>query len=156
MGMAIGASQPGGWAIGASQPGGTRTYTRGDYAALPSDDADLENAFTNSEYDQVDADDADRVAQTATNEYAIFQFKDYAGSNTTIDVSWDGQSDLAPSSSTVYLQIYNYDTPGWENVDSDGAAAADTDFELTGQIADLTNYKTAQNTITCRVYQQRA
>jgi len=52
------------------------------------------------------------------------------------------------------LQIYNRDTPGWENVDTDSTTAADTDFILTGNIADLTNYKDGSNVISCRVYQE--
>jgi hypothetical protein len=134
--------------------GGTQKYTRGDYAALPADDTDLENAFTGGEYAQVKSDDADRAAQTATDEFAIFEFKDYAGDNTTLDVTWDGQSDLAPSSSTVYLQIYNQNTTTWETLDSDSATVANTDFELTGSKADLTNYKDGNDYVSCRVYQE--
>jgi hypothetical protein len=55
--------------------------------------------------------------------------------------------------STIYLQIFNRDTPTWETVDSDNSSAADTDFILTANIPDLTNYKDANGVIVCRIYQ---
>jgi len=63
------------------------------------------------------------------------------------------QSDYAPSESTVYLQIYNYNSTTWETIDSDNGEDADTDFELTAPIADLTNYKD-NGIMTCRIYQE--
>lgn len=135
---------------------GWESYSRGDYAALPADDTDLETAYSEQDYLDVDADDATRVAQTATDEYAIHQFKDHAGENMSASLTWNGQSDVAPSSSIVKLQIYNYDTPAWEDVDSNNAANADTDFTLSGNIADLTDYKSPTNYITCRVWQEAA
>ena len=129
-------------------------YSRGDEAALPGNDDNLETFLSPKEIEQISADDADRAPQTATDEFAIFEFKDYAGTNTTIDVSWDGQSDLAPSSSTVYLQIYDQNGTVWETLDSDNATAANTDFTLTGSKNDLTNYKDGDNYVSCRVYQE--
>lgn len=43
--------------------------------------------------------------------------------------------------------------PTWENIDSDNTTGTDTDFVLTGSVPVLTNYKDAQNIISCRVYQ---
>ena len=84
----------------------------------------------------------------------VHQYRNFVGSNTQCTVNWDGQSTLAPSSSTVYLQIYNLVSPGWDPVDDDNASDANTDFQLSGTLLDLTNYKDAQNIITCRVYQR--
>lgn len=95
-----------------------------------------------------------RVAQTAIGEFAIHQFKDFVGTNTSCTLEWEGQTDLAPSTSTVYLQIYNQNTTTWESVDSDNATAINTDFILTANIADLTNYKDGSDLISCRVYQE--
>jgi hypothetical protein len=39
-------------------------------------------------------------------------------------------------------------------VDSDSATAADTDFILTADMTDLTDYKNASGVISCRVYQE--
>ena len=128
----------------------------GTYGVLPGDDTALTNAYSVQNYLDVDADDGDRVAQTAVkNNIAIHQFKDFVGAESECTLTADVRSDYAPSFSTVYLQIYNYDTPAWETVDSDGGANADTDFELTAVIADLTNYKD-NGIITCRIYQENA
>jgi len=114
----------------------------------------LETAFTGSDYDDVASDNAIRVAQTATGEYSIFLFKDKHTGQENINVHWNGQSDRAPSDSTVYLQIYNRDTTTWETLDSDSTAAADTDFDLTGAIyANLEDYFDGDFQIACRVYQ---
>ena len=112
---------------------GTQFYTSGDVAALPADDTDLENQFATADYTTVSTDDGNRVAQTATGEYAIFQFKDKHTNNTdSITVTWNGQSDLAPSSSPVILEIYNHGTSEWDELDRDSTTAANTDFTLTG------------------------
>jgi hypothetical protein len=134
-----------------------KDYTRGDVAAMPADDTNLENAFTSGEYTQVETDDADRVPQTAIGEYAAFLFKDKHTSQQSINIRWNGQSSLAPSDSTVYLQIYNRNTPGWETVASNNAAAANTDFDLQGQVTEnLSYYFDASFWIACRVYQGTA
>ena len=95
-----------------------------------------------------------RVAQTATNEYAIHQFKDYVGSANTATLEWEGQTNCPPVLSTVYLQIYNRTSGLWETVDSDNSSAENTDFTLTANIANLTDYKDANTVISCRVYQE--
>ena len=129
-------------------------YTSGDYADLPADDTNLENNYSVQDYLDVDTENDVRVAQSATSEHAIHQFKDYVGTEASVTLEWEGQSDLAPSDSTVYLQIYNRDTPAWETIDSDGGTVADTDFILTAEIADTTNYKDGDSVISCRVYQE--
>lgn len=128
-------------------------YTRGNYAALPGNDNDLETAYTAQDELDVATKNDVRVNQAATSEYALHQFKDYVGASNAANLEWEGQTNLAPSSSTVILQIYNQNTPAWETVDSDNTSLADTDFSLIADIADLTNYKDAENVISCRVYQ---
>ena len=51
------------------------------------------------------------------------------------------------------MQIYNRDTTAWVTVDTDGVSDADTDFVLTAEIADTTDYKDENNVISCRVGQ---
>lgn len=135
-----------------SIPAGT-VYTRGNYTVLPTDNADLETSYSGQDYIDVEDDDAVRVSQQAdVGDYAVHQFKDIiVGDSATFHCNL--QSNLAPSVSTVYLQIYNHNTPGWETIDSDGASPANTDFDLQALVADLTNYKDG-NEVTCRVYQQ--
>jgi hypothetical protein len=83
----------------------------------------------------------------------LHQFKDYVSGNTAT-LEWEGQSTIAPTISEIFLQIYNRDTAAWETVDSDSATAADTDFILTADMTDLTDYKNASGVISCRVYQE--
>lgn len=91
--------------------------------------------------------------QSTTGQYAIHQFKDFANGYNSITLNWNGQSNVAPSTSAVYLQIYNYNSSSWETLDSDNISTANTDFDLTGSIANLTNYKDGSSVITSRVYQ---
>jgi hypothetical protein len=121
---------------------------------LPADDTNLETAYSAQDYLDVATNNEVRVAQTATDEYALHQFKDYVGAYTSTTLEWEGKSDLAPSDSIVKLQIYDQVGHSWTDVDSDNTTGANTDFVLTGGIADLTNYKDADKIISCRVYQQ--
>jgi hypothetical protein len=129
-------------------------YTRGDEVALPGNDADLETNYSGDDVTNVATKNDVRVDQTATQQYMIHQYKNFVGANTTCQLEWEGQTTLAPSSSTVYLQIYNRDTTTWDTVDSDNTSNADTDFVLLADVVDLTNYKDARNVISCRVYQE--
>jgi hypothetical protein len=84
----------------------------------------------------------------------IHEYKDYTGSNTHCVLEWEGKTSLAPTSSTVYLQIYNQITTTWIEVDHDDTSDADINFILTGEIPDLTDYKDGNSLISCRVYQE--
>lgn len=132
---------------------GWEQYTRGNYAALPSGTTDLETSYSEQDYLDVDTNNDVRVNQSSVAEYAIHQFKDYVGAAASCTLTWEGQTNQACTWSPVVLQIYNLNTPGWETVDSDSTTDADTDFTLTANIPDLTNYVEANGTITCRVYQ---
>jgi hypothetical protein len=131
---------------------GYEGYTRGDYVALPTGVLDLETAYSAQDYLDVDTKNDVRVGQTATSQYAIHQFKDWVG-NSSFTLEWEGQTNCPPSLSTVYLQIFNRNTPVWETKDTDNSSAEDTDFILTASIADSTNYTDANGVIVCRVYQ---
>lgn len=137
---------------------GTQVYSRGDEPSLPTNDNNLENLFTSQEYADVATSNDVRVAQTATDEYALFEFKDKNDNSTDeITPSWEGQSDLAPSSSTIFLQIFNRTSGAWETLDSESAEVANTDFTLSGtQSTNLSNYYDADNFVSCRVYQEAA
>ncbi len=133
----------------------TKDYSRGDESALPGNDDNIETSFTSQDYTDVEVDDGTRVSQTAQGEYAIFLFKNKNDSQENITLNWNGQSDRAPSDSTIYLQIYNRNSTTWENLDSDDETGANTDFDLTGtQSANLSNYFDADFWISWRVYQQ--
>ena len=119
---------------------------------MPAGIDDLENDYSVQDYLDVDTKNNVRVGQTATSEYTIHQFKDYVAEN-ACTLECEEQTNCPPSLSTIYLQIYNRNTPAWETVDSDSTTAEDTDFILTADIADLTNYKDTNNVIVCRTYQ---
>lgn len=83
----------------------------------------------------------------------LHQFKIFAGGRDTCTVYSIARSNLAPTASPVFLQIYNQSTSLWETIASNNSTASDVDFELTDTITDLTNYKDVQGIVSCRVYQ---
>ena len=123
--------------------------------ALPGGNDDLATSYSTQDYLDVDTDNGVYVGIDGSGAvYMVHQFKDYVGTETTVNLEWNGKSSLAPSSATVYLQIYNENTLNWETIGSNGLADADTDFTIQAQIADLTDYVDGAGLITCRVYQQ--
>ena len=128
----------------------------GDYTTLSGDNSDLETPFTCPEYQYVAADDADYVEQCATDEFAEFLWKNQnTSSDDEIDVIWKGESDLAPSSSAIYLQIYNTTSSGWETLDSDNTTGASIETTLSGSIVStVEDYYDTGNWVSCRVYQE--
>jgi len=134
----------------------TKDYSKGDESDLPVDDTNLETNFICTDYPKVDSDNDIYVQQCATNEYTIFLFKKQAASsNKVIILKWIGKSSLAPSSYEVFLQIYNYDSTTWENLDSNNVTAIDTEFTLNGvQSTSLSDYYDGSNWIAYRIYQK--
>jgi len=118
----------------------------------------LETVFTCPEYEDVLVDDNVYVSQSASNEYVIFLWKGKNDNNTdNISITCISKTSLAPSSSTVYLQIYNQNGSVWETKDSDNTTAADTEFPLTSTISvDVSDYYDGSNWVTWRVYQEAA
>jgi len=142
----------GDWDVGADEYFAPTNFSRGDYASLPTTNADLETIYSAGEITQVSLDDSDRVSQTGAGQYIIHQYKADVEANTSCSLKWNGQSSLSTVTSAVKLQIYKVSTTTWEDVDTESGTGANTDFDLTGTIADLTNYKDG-TIITCRVYQ---
>lgn len=122
--------------------------------ALPTDNADLETNYSAQDYLDVNASDDVRVGQSGTSQFLIHQYKDFTGGASTANLHWEGQGTQAASTSPIYLQVYNTDTTSWETIDSNNTAAANTDFELSYTLADLTNYRDAQGITTSRVWQE--
>jgi len=100
----------------------------------------------------VDSDNSVFVIQTATNQYAIHQFKDYVTGSGSYTFRWKGKSDLAPNESSVVLQIYNFNLTTWETIDTDNSEIADTIFILESIVSDITDYND-NNLVVCRIYQ---
>jgi hypothetical protein len=121
---------------------------------LPGTNADLEVQYSAADLISVESKNAVRVPISASQQYAIHQFKDFVGGNVSATVEWYGRSNLAPSSSTVYIQIFNHTLSEWVTLDSNDSADADADFGFLVHISDLGDYK-LDNLISCRVYQQQ-
>lgn len=132
-----------------------KAYSRKASASLPSSDSALTTLFTTTGYSNVATDDAVYEDQSATDQYAIVQFKNKAdNSSDQIHVSWTGKTNIAPTTSTVYLQIYNRNSTTWETLDSDSTSSANVNFTLTGsKTSSLSNYYDGNNWVSCRVYQ---
>lgn len=131
-----------------------QAYTRGAKSAVPTDIKALATAYDGTDKTNVGTDDGTRVSLAGTG--VLLHLYKYRHSNNTdaITLNWNGQSETAPSSKTVRLQIYNFNTPGWEDVDTDNATAANTDFDLTGTIStNIDRYYDDNNYVYARVYQ---
>ena len=151
--MAASGSESGSASESASPSAGYELYTRGDEAMLPLGITDLQTEYSAQDYTDISVINASRVGQTATEEFAIHQFKDYT-ENAAVTLTWVGQTDYAPSASTVLLQIYNRDLTVWETVDSDSVSSVGTDFTLTANVLDVTDYIDVNDVIVSRVYQE--
>lgn len=130
-------------------------YSREAIGSLPADNDDtLATQYSPQNIIDVSAADDDRV-RIVGNGYLIHQFKNRnTNSTNSFTVEWEGQSFIAPSVSTVYLQIFNRTDEAWETLDSDSSSAANTDFTLSGGIfSDHADYYGDGNIISCRVYQ---
>jgi hypothetical protein len=140
--------------ISASPSVGYKEYSRGDYASLPTNDTTLETSYSSQDLTDVSSKNDVRVGQTATGEYAIHQYKDFvSGEVSSVNIETELQSNLAPSSSAVYLQVYNRVSSEWETLDSNNSASANTDFTLSYALSSLENFKDEHGVISCRVYQ---
>lgn len=125
----------------------------GGTKGLAVDDSDLDTIYTEQEEVKVSAIDTDWVGQEGALVYMLHQFKSFVGDHAFCTLEWVGKSTLPPSLSAVYFQVYNKSTGLWENFDSNSTSNEDLDFELEARIPDTTNYKGANSTISCRVYQ---
>jgi hypothetical protein len=126
--------------------------TRGNYAVLPTTDADLETPYSAQDSTDISSKNDIRVGQSGILQYMIHEFKNYVN-RSSCSLECEIQTDLPPSASTVYLQIYNQTTNLWETIDSDSTSPASTDFVLSATVADTANYIDGTSFISCRVYQ---
>jgi len=129
-------------------------HTKGDKTTLPTTTADLDTLYTDQEEIDVSTDDETYVNVEGSN-YLIHQHAKVNSNKSALSIKWNGQSTLALSSSTVYLQIYNFNTSSWETLSSNNSASANTDFNLTGsKTTNLTYYYDSDNYCYVRVYQE--
>lgn len=136
---------------------GLKDWTYEVMSSLNTDESDLANDYSAGDITDVSADDDD-FKDLAGIGFLVEQV-DILGANdtTNIDIAWKGKTTLAPSTSTVHLQVYNFDTTSWETLDSDSSTAADIEFSLSGYVdTDVENYYDASNYAYVRVYQENS
>ncbi len=135
-----------------------KRYSKEELDSLLTTTNDLEYYFDGEGYSDVSADDNTNYDElgTTTAKYAVINFAAKHANNTdAITVNWNGQSDVSPVFSTVYLQVYKYgSTNSWVTVDSNSAAATGTDFTISANLnSSLSEYYGASNWTYWRVYQ---
>jgi hypothetical protein len=131
----------------------TEIYSRGQ--VLYADDSDEATPFDETDYADVLTDNAVRVSQDGNANPAVFVFKNKFEAEDNIALTWNGQSDVAPSDSPLKLEIWNITDTQWELLDSDSVGAANTDVTLQGtQQTDLDKYFDPYSWVTARVYQE--
>lgn len=133
-------------------------YSREFVGSLPVDDATLGTIYSSQEVTDV-SDNDDVFVDLVMNDagFGVHEFKKYNSNNQEeqFTVTARVKSDLAASTSTIYLQVFNRDTSSWETLDSDNSTGADTEFVLTGgKSSDLSDYFDANYVVAFRVYQE--
>jgi len=110
--------------------------------------------YTDEEEIEVGKTDATRVGQTGILEFMVHLYKDFVDDEDYATIAWFGRSSLEATRSTIFLQIHNQINGEWKTIASNNTAREDEDIEFYVTLLDLTNYKTARNTISCRIYQR--
>jgi len=132
-------------------------YSKESSSDLETNDTPLTTQFSEQEYTTVRTDDDNYVDLQGTAQYMKFLFKELNENETNeqkFNIIWRGKSSLAPSSATVYLQVYNRTSGLWETLDSDSTTSANTKFTLTGtKSTNLSGYYDSNYVISVRVYQ---
>ena len=134
-----------------------QVYTREQNGTLPSTKTDLSTRYTTIEEGEVYLNDGRRVALSgAASAYLMHLFKK-ANDNRKdrIKVRIDLQTSLAPTLSTVYLQMWNGRTNAWETMDSNALKSANEDFSLYADVTDTEYYdfRESAGEVAVRVYQ---
>lgn len=129
-------------------------WTYEDATTLPTTDNLLANSYNDTDRSAIATND-DVFKDLTGSGFLIEQGWVYHTNNVDeINLSWSGKTTLAPSASTVYLQIYNHNSSSWTTLDFDSATAADTEFTLSGSQTDnLSQYYDTDNRVAVRVYQ---
>jgi len=134
----------------------TKAYSKAIVASLPSSKAGLDYYLDPQGYVDTASDDAIYDAATSFAQYAVYNFSTKHTNNTeAITATWNGQSSLAPLFGNVVLQVYRFGSVNnWVTVNTESMAAADADFNLTGNVNALLNeYYDANYRTFWRVYQ---
>ena len=132
-------------------------YSRESASDLESDDTALATTFSEQDYTDVESDDNVYVDLQGTARYMKFLFREFNENKSgtqKFTITWKGKSSVAPSTSPVYLQVYNRTLEQWETLASNNTSPANTKFTLTGtQSTNLGDYYDSNYVISVRVYQ---
>lgn len=135
----------------------TENYTYASVTSVPTDASDLTNKFLAADDISVGTDDGNYFTLAGANTYNVIQFKyqnPNGNSTDQIALTLKGKSAKATSTTTAYLQIYNYSSLAWETLASNSSTAANTVFTLSAtQSASPAHYYTAGNWVAVRMYQ---
>ena len=129
-------------------------YSRALLESLPTTDASLSTYYSPSDFNAVS--ELDNVKVSVNGEgYLIHQFKAKNESNEEpINISCTGLTTTDASSSSIFIQIYNYDTEEWETIDEDSTTEVLDNFVLSVNISsNLSDYYNENDIFTVRVYQ---
>jgi hypothetical protein len=133
---------------------GGKHYSRESDNTLGTDDSNLATIFSEQEYTDVGTDNDTYVDLEGTEQYFEFLFKEPNDNSTdSFRITWKGKSSLAPSSSTVYLQVYNRTLSQWETLDSDNSVLLILSLSRRDAINRFEQFYDANYVITVRVYQ---
>lgn len=131
-----------------------RVYSRGYSVSLPANKNDLDTVYSTIEEGNVYYRDGRFVSITATESVVMHLFKKLNNNRRDkVNVEIDLKTTIAPTTSTVYLQVWNGLTNTWETIDSNSTKSANEVFSLAGSIND-TAYYDFDNEVAVRVWQQ--
>jgi len=123
-------------------------------AVTPADDTNLTTLYSEQDYIDVATDNDEFVTITA-NTIGMHLYKDRSMvGQLPVNIIARAKSSIAPTLSTVYLQIYNRTLGEWENLTSNNTAGAGEEFQMNAsQTLSLEDYFDADNRVACRIYQ---
>lgn len=121
---------------------------------LPTNEENLPTLYSSQEYIDASSDN-DIYAEREGLGYLVHQFKLYATDQQSfIRFTWQGQATVAPSTSPVVMQLYNYDTAQWDTFATNNSSPANTDFTLVGLVNTANStYHSPDREVTGRIYQ---
>jgi hypothetical protein len=133
---------------------GPKEYYRDSVGTLPTTNSTLATAYTATDITNVATVDGVFVDLAGFNTYLIHEFVVFNASQQIITPTWTGKSTKSTVTFPVYLQIYNFTTPGWTTLTSNNTTAAGTVFTLTAsQSTSLSSFYDANGYCWVRVYQ---
>jgi hypothetical protein len=133
-------------------------YSREFTNSLPIDNTTLDTLYSDAEVIEVGIDNDSYVSIGANDfrgVYKLHQFK-YQHTNNVDSISLviQAKTDLAPTISTVYFQIFNVSTEEWETLDSNGVSDVSIEFVLAGgKFDNVEDYYDDENWVSVRIYQ---